>query len=178
MIIRNENHEYSNGDIIIPGVTNVLKDVGIIDYNQYTTTGKGKRLHKIIQNYLTGVLNWEAISEQEIEFISRFDELTKDYHFTEYEKLLENTTYVYAGTCDYINENYIGELKTGKPAPWHMLQLAAYVYVFPGSKKGVLIYPEEKKNPVRVYSFKELKDSFKLFLCALYVYNFKHGGNV
>ncbi len=168
-----DKHEYSKDNIIIPGVTTVLKEVGIIDYGPFVTPGKGARFHKIIQNYIEGSLNWEAISTEEMEKIQKFTELTKDYQFTECEKILYNKAYVYAGTCDYDSEKYIGELKDGKPEPWHLLQLAAYVYNFPGTKQGVLIYIDVKKNPVRIYPMKELRDSFKHFLCALDVYNFR-----
>jgi hypothetical protein len=170
-----EKHEYTSGNIIIPGVTTVLKNVGIIEYNSFVTPGKGTRLHKIIKLYLEGALNWEVLTDEEIKFIDRFSNLTKDYKFDECEKILSNDVYLYAGTCDYINDSCIGELKTGNPEPWHLLQLAAYVWCFPSVKEGVLIYPKLKKTPVRVYTMKKLKESFKHFLCALDVYSFKQG---
>ena len=169
-IIRTEDHKYMNGDIEIPGVTTVLQDVGIINYNSFVKPGKGTRLHKIIELYRTGQLDWEAISEEEIEFIQRFDKLTAVYKFAEYEKRIYNSVYNYAGTCDYFSL-WVGELKTGKPEPWHLLQLAAYCYA--ENKRGVLIYMNEKRNPVREYKLEDLKEAFKHFLCALDVYNFK-----
>jgi|GEM_PF-5481690 len=170
-IIITEDHKYMNGDIEIPGVTTVLQDVGIINYGPFVTTGKGTRLHKIIELYRTGQLNWETISDEEIEYIQRFDQLTGKYEFAEYEKQLYNPVYHYAGTCDFSFGLWIGELKTGKPEAWHLLQLAAYCYI--EKKAGVLIYPGLKRNPIREYTFPELKEAFKHFLCALDVYNYK-----
>lgn len=171
-----EKHEYSRNNIIIPGVTTILRKVGIIDYGPFVTPGKGERLHKIVQNYLEGTLNWEAISIEEMEALTRFCELAGKYEFAECEKILENKVYNYAGKCDYVSDAYVGDLKTGKPEPWHLLQLAAYVYCFHGEKYGMLIYMNEKKNPVREYTYQELKESFKHFIYALDVYNFQIGG--
>lgn len=176
IILDKEKHEYRKGDIIIPGVTTILQDVGIIQYNDFVTPDKGTRIHKIIQNYIEGTLNWEAISKEEIELIDTFDKLTKEYHFTECEKILHNKIYNYAGSCDYSDGQCIGELKTGKPEKWHLLQLAAYVWCSPNKMTGILIYIKEKKNPIRVYTMTELKEQFKVFLCALEVYNFKRNG--
>ena len=169
-IIRTEDFRYMSGDIEIPGVNNVMQDVGIINYGPFVTTGKGTRLHKIIELYRTGQLDWKKLTDEEIEFIQRVDELTILYAFREYEKRIYHFTYHYAGTCDFFSD-WIGEMKTGKPEKWHLLQLAAYCYA--EKKPGVLIYPSVKRNPVREYTLDELKESFKHFLCALDVYNYK-----
>lgn len=167
-----EKHEYSRDGIIIPGVTTVIGNVGIYDYNQYVTTEKGDRVHEIMKNYIEGCLDYEKLTDEDIKLVERFDELTRGFKFNICEKRVGNELYNYVGTCDYLSNQIIGELKTGKPEKWHIMQLAAYVYCFE-KKQGVLIYIFEKKDPIRIYDRSELKDIFQIFLCALQVYCFK-----
>lgn len=163
---------YKRGNILIPGVTTVLHDCGIIEYNQYVTTEKGTRLHKLIQQQFEKKINWTEITEEELLFLQKFNELTEQYEFVKSECILYNSLYNYAGTCDLFSESIIGELKTGKPEPWHLLQLAAYVNCLDDAY-GILVYPFEKKNPVREYNRERLRVYFKHFICSLDVYNFK-----
>lgn len=166
-----EKHEYSENGIIIPGVTTVMKDVGIIDYSIFATPGRGTRIHKIMENSIKNILDWNNITDEEIELIHRFKEITECFRFKDAEIKLHNTIYNYAGTADFMGGDCVGELKTGKPEKWHELQLSAYVYAAK-LEKGVLIYLNEK-NPIKVYSKSDLKNAFRHFLCALDVYTFK-----
>lgn len=169
--LNKEKHEYERDGIIIPGVTTILKKVGIIDYGPYVNTGKGTRIHSISDNYIKNTLDYNKITDDEIKFLNEYQKLIKEFNFNESEKIVENTVYNYAGTCDLISQKYIGELKTGKPEDWHLLQLAAYVWSFPDKRTGIMIYPFEKKK-ITVYPMHDLKNAYRHFLCALDVYNF------
>lgn len=177
-----QDHEYKQGDIIIPGVTSVLRDVGIIQNCPFATTGRGKRMHKIVQYFLTGKLDFSDITEEEQELIEWFIKVVKENKFKviEVEKIVYNSTYHYAGTLDYLfsrdGQHYIGDLKTGhKNYKWYKIQLAAYANAIGIlNVHGILLY--ERTKLTELIENNELNKYFSTFKSALDIYNFKHCG--
>lgn len=184
MIELTENHEYKLNDMIVPGVTTVLQDVGIIQNNRFATTGRGKRMHKIVQYFLRGNLDFSDITQEETELIEWVVEVLNGYEVIEVEKSLYNPIYHYAGTPDYIwatkdrERYYIVDLKTGhKKEKWHKIQLAAYQQLLSefSNIDGLLLYQRTKE--IEIITAQELQQKyFPVFRAALNVYNFKHGG--
>jgi hypothetical protein len=185
-IKRTENHEYKDGDIIYPGVTDVLQDVGIIQNSRFATPGRGKRMHKIVEYFFKNKLDFSDLNQEELDLINWIVEIIKDYklEIVECEKPLCNKIYHYAGTEDYIfiqrdnNKYFIADLKTGiKKKRWFKIQIAAYREAFAESDNvhGLILYQRTKE--VELVTEQELQQKyFPVFKSALDVYNFKYGG--
>ena len=176
-----ETHVYTKGNIIIPGVTTILSDVGIIEYSKFCTTGRGSRMHRVMELYFRGVLDYSQINQEEIDMIEWIASALKeqDLSVVETEKLLYNEVYHYCGTCDLVLENddneiIIADLKTGhKREEWHKIQLAAYIHSMKDVAHGMILY--ERSRKYKMVSYNESRPYFSLFKAALTVYNFKHG---
>lgn len=170
-----EKHEYSNNDMIIPGVTTILADVGIIDYSPFCTTARGSRMHKIMELFLIGKLDYSAINEEETKMIEWLGRFLDKYDLIETEKRIYNSIYNYAGTFDLLVKNQelmiIADLKTGhKIEEWHKIQLAAYCKA-QSVECGILLYERQQRDIM--VDKKELDKFFRIFKAALDVYNFK-----
>jgi ATP-dependent exoDNAse (exonuclease V) beta subunit len=181
MIERTENHEYKDGDIIYPGVTNVLQDVGIIQNSRFATPGRGKRMHKLVEYFLTERLDFSDINQEEQELIEWIVKIIQNNNLQviEVEKIVYNSVYHYAGTLDYLfkkdGQYYVSDLKTGhKSYKWYKVQLAAYTNAIDdiSNVHGILLY--ERTKHIEIIKDYELNTKyFPVFKSALNVYNFK-----
>lgn len=181
MIKLTENHEYKEGDMIIPGVTTVLQEVGIIQNSPWATTGRGKRMHKIIQYFLQGKLDFSDINQEEQELIEWISQVIINYKFqvVAIERTVYNQVYHYAGTIDYIfvspeKRIFVADLKTGiKKEPWYKVQIAAYQQAIDNENvHGMILY--QRTKGIEIITESELQQKyFPVFRSALNVYNFK-----
>jgi hypothetical protein len=180
-----ETHEYTHNGRVVPSVTTILKGCGIIDDTFYTEEGasRGKRVHQAIEMYEAGLLRIEAVSQDIVSYMSAYLQFRSDMgarlKILSVEEPKVNLEFWYAGTPDLvtsIDEMYcIIDPKTGPPAVWHKLQLAAY---------GGLdeIYRPRKFYTLHLkatgkYSLVEVAlnfgKEFNSFLACLSVYNWK-----
>lgn len=133
-----DNHEYTLDGIVIPSVTQVLKESGLIDTTWYTDGGadRGTKVHQVLHYYDEGDLDLESVDDAIRGYHVAYAKFCCDSGFIP--ELIEHRvchqTYRYAGTLDRtgtMNGNKVVlDIKTGQVQPWAALQLAAYAYCF------------------------------------------------
>jgi hypothetical protein len=187
-------HKYKWNGVEVPGVTSILKDVGIIDYSNAPEKAmeygkeRGTAAHEATRLYDKGEL--EIVETLELPvwrpYLDAWIAFKKDtgFSFVEIEQPLYSQKYGFAGTVDRVGTMgalAILDIKTGVTIPaWTAIQTAAYEIAYNEGKKvaektkkryGVLLKNDGK------YSIKEYKDKtdVAVFLSALSVYNYKRG---
>jgi len=142
-------HEYRDGDTIIPSVTQILKNAGMIDDRFFTAESRerGSAVHALCQRYANG---------------ERFDDLGRELSSLEYvnalaawfrdrrpyaiatEQMIEGNIdgHRYAGTFDLLAEvdgkRWLIDYKTGPGMKWHPAQIAAYALAVNPDRCGML----------------------------------------
>jgi hypothetical protein len=132
-----DEHTYWLGTRRLLGVSDVLRMTGITDDRFYTAEGRdrGSRIHAWTELHDHGLLDWDdvpACDRPRVEAYIRYREAHPG-RIVLRETPLYCPTYLYAGTPDTVIVTVDGELediKTGDPARWHELQLAAYQRIY------------------------------------------------
>lgn len=130
-------HEYRDGDVIIPSVTQVLKRAGHIDDRWYSEEARerGSAVHELCERFSKGIRTDDlGRLLASLEYVNSFAAWMKRSraYAIETESLISHTVngYRYAGKYDLLAEIYgkrvLIDYKTGAKAPWHYAQIAAY----------------------------------------------------
>lgn len=141
-------HIYRVDGEIIPSVTQIIRDAGLMPDPRFYAPGsaaRGTASHSAVALYLAAkaAKRDPAVIEawrQELHPLirPRFDafllfEKASKFRAEAWEILVHNPIYRYAGRLDLLcrlggsrGERWILDIKTGPPAPWHALQSAAY----------------------------------------------------
>ena len=130
-------HEYRDGNLIIPSVTQILKRAGYIDDRWYTEEARdrGSAVHEFCDRYANGIrfddLGRPLASLEYVNACAAWMKNSRAYAVqTEFkiDHILNGRRY--AGKPDLLAEiasrRVIIDYKTGGKAPWHVLQIAAY----------------------------------------------------
>jgi len=184
-----DTHRYYLGGQLIPGVSSVLKlaqlDARYRDPYEFATTETGTLVHKVLEDWDTGILLRDeiCIPDGTEPYLAAWRTFREAWGFTPVfiEERVWNTIHRYAGTVDRIgtlgDEQWaVVDIKTGDPAPWHGLQLAAYLMA--AQDRGM--FPVGIPVPRRIgvylrangtYAVEEYEDgrdgiTFKAFLMA------------
>jgi len=130
-------HEYSDGDVIILSVTQILKRAGLIDDRWFNEEARdrGSAVHTLCERYAHGIRFDNAgralVSLQYVNAFSRFMAESGVYAI-DTETMIEGAIdgHRYAGKYDLMAEiqgkRVLIDIKTGAKAKWHPVQLAAY----------------------------------------------------
>jgi len=172
---------YLDGGEILPSVSQILQDCGIIDTTYFKPghATRGREIHKATEFIDNKILDISCYSESEhIKYIEAYELFKKETGFEvlEVEKKVYSEIYKYAGTIDRIGilneKKIILDIKSGVKQGWHGIQLTAYnlsqefiynIYGLYLNKHGT--YVLEKYNSAKYMD---------TFLSALNVYRFKH----
>lgn len=130
-------HEYRDGEVIIPSVTQVLKRAGLIDDQWYSEEARerGSAVHELCERFTKGIRADEIGRPlASLEYVNAFAAWMKKSraYAIETESLIDRTLngYRYAGKFDLLAEiggrKILVDYKTGPKAPWHPTQIAAY----------------------------------------------------
>ena len=181
----NKKHEYTLNGSVVPGVTTVLRSVGISDFSNIKKSvldyacQKGTAIHLACEYYDKNILgDVPAVIDLYFKQWCLFcDKFKPD--FLEIENRVFCDKFKYAGTIDRIalikGELVLIDIKSGAKSKSHQIQTSAYerAYFKNGRKKikRWCVYLTEKK-----YTIVEHKNDtdFDVFLNALAVYNYKH----
>jgi|TARA_Y100000310_G_scaffold187678_1_gene187686 CRISPR/Cas system-associated exonuclease Cas4 (RecB family) len=174
-----ENHHYFLGSARIPGVNEVLQDVGIINTDWYKAehAERGKLVHELtvamdrgeptVDLEMPEWISWKG-------YLTAWQQAKSEYEweFEGYEvQFHDNTTVLpFAGTLDRVTKDSVIDIKTGKYSPWHELQIAAYA-VMSGLKYQYLVYLGSDGS----YKVKGVDGDWDVFDAALRVWWYKHG---
>jgi hypothetical protein len=159
-------HEYRDGGTVIPSVSQVLKQAGLAWYPGGAgreAMELGTAVHRLCARYAGGQRADDRGREiASLEYAGAFADFCTDEKAVPVaaEKIISHAIdgYRYAGTFDLLadinGEKTLIDIKTGSPAPWHAMQLAAYalasdpdrvmcLYLTPGSYRRRYFTAEE-----------------------------------
>lgn len=189
-----EKHRYTLTDGItdeaLPSVTQILSAEGfIISHNNNSDwhMEKGRFVHSMIELHLKGVLDEDTLDpflRPSLEAFRQFQVAT-GFSVQGFETPLyyPHQYYMYAGTPDMWGTlngvQTLVDVKSGGPAKWHVLQLAAYHELLRINgheiKQAANLYlsNDGKYSLSKPLSARELRIFFQVFLCAVTTYKWK-----
>ena len=154
-------HVYRLGDRVLPSVTQVLKEAGIIDDTWYTEESRirGSFAHEATALDDAGVLDESSVDSSLAGYLEAWRRFKRDsgMRILKAEFRICDRVYGYAGTVDRLavvrHQPTIPDIKTGDPEPWHALQLAGYARCVPGRpmRMGVYLH-DDGKYTTRTYT--------------------------
>ncbi len=187
-------HTYRRGARKLPGVTTIIKEVGMVDVAFYTEEGRtrGKNVHIACQYLDEGSLDWadfESRFPDLIGYVRAWQAFKTETGFAPMfiEEPNFHPLYLFGGTFDRFGKLPSQQLlevdiKTGKPEPWAAIQTAAYELLIRAhpERYGDLTGKTIDRVAVELMSdgkfkrhpFKEKSDG-QVFLAALNVANWK-----
>lgn len=175
ILTRDENHVYRLGDEALPSITQILQDVGIVDYSvvspeqREAAMAKGRLIHLQTELDDRGLLD-ESIAD--MGSVDGWRAFRRDYEFVPVhrEQMFYHPVFFYAGTPDAVSLDAVVEIKTGKPQSWVKYQLAAQAMLCNVRKRYCVVLPGN--GTYKVYQFRaaDLRRDFDVFLAAVTVY--------
>lgn len=129
-----EDHVYTIGNRVVPGVTSILQDVhGVKPYWSEWHANKGTAVHRAIALLVKGELDWGSVDHRILGRIKAFQRFIREtgYNVLVSEKSMFSERYQFAGTLDLILSDeqahaIIVDIKPPSAEPIVELQLAAY----------------------------------------------------
>lgn len=187
-----ETHIYTYNDVVVPSVTQVLKEAGIVDYDgidpdvMERARIRGQDVHELCQWDDEGTLDENGADDEYRGYLEAWRKFKKETGFVceKIEYPVYNSIYAYAGTLDRLGsigeELWLLDIKTGQMQAWTALQTMAYLMALEydavvkksnlGRKRGGVEL--RKDGTYRFEKFTQYKDR-DVFLSALAVANWK-----
>ena len=132
---------YKVDGIFFIRVSSLLKEAGLLPayFNGGNSLEFGTHVHKACELYDKGTLNFLTLDHALKPYVDQYIRFAHQMKtMTHIEQLFFSKRYGYAGRSDRIIENNIYDIKTGKPAKWHGVQLAFYKLL--ARENGIKIY--------------------------------------
>ena len=182
IVFNNEGHIYTVDGTDTPSVTTIIKACGLIDTTWFndTATTRGKYVHKA-----TELLDQDDLDEASLDpviapYVDAYRRFKQETGFVidDIEKRVHNATYGYAGTLDrtgiFPNDKIrsLIDIKTGQPAKWHGVQLAAYALCFGSevlNRYGLYL---SNTGSYKLERFKDRQDA-NIWLACLTLYKWR-----
>lgn len=178
-----ETHTYRQAGRVLPGVTEILRDEGIIDARFFTPESRerGHAVHEACRMYDDGDLDIGSLDPRihgYLESWAKFREATGFVRVGEAERIVVSETWQYAGRMDlggYFREpiapgnHYLLDLKSGAPCKSHGPQLAAYQHAAGGgcvNRANVYLREDGKLAKLEEQTDPRDWDAFRAFLTA------------
>ena len=186
------SHTYRLDGEVVPGVTSVLKSVGIIDYSfipqeiLQRASKRGTAVHLALQYLDEGCLDRTSVDVEHRGYIEAYERFVTESGFepAHIEHRVYHPVYRYAGTLDrtgLLNGTLtILDFKTGLVLPGHALQLAAYANCLAAPRRFRRIALQLNADATyRVYEYpmRSFNPDANLFLSALACHQFKSLGS-
>jgi aryl carrier-like protein len=179
-------HEYRLDGRVIPSVTQVLKEAGLI--GQYAAgeswrAEMGTAVHRAAELDDENDLDEAALDPRLLPYLNQWREARKALRleFLGLELTLADEVYGYGGTLDRVavlgdtGRPAVIDLKTGTPERWAALQLAGYARFVPFDVDRLVIQlPHEGK--FKVHKYEDPRDA-DIFLAAVTVTAWKRSGS-
>lgn len=175
--------------MIIPGVTSVLEDVGIIDYGylpevtREAALKRGSAVHLATAFDDQGRLDEDSLNVRYRPYLDAWRKFRRDTGFRprQIERTVHNEVFHYAGTLD--REGVMGDgrevlvdIKCGTAQEWVRLQTAAYVGCLPNPRTRTRLVVElSGSGRYRIVEFRntDWAEDFNAFLSCLTVWRMK-----
>lgn len=134
LIFDEKEHIYTVGGVVVPSVTGILKDAGLVSDKWWNESARlrGTYVHKAIELHLNGGVDPDSIDSTVKPYFEAFLKFQKEVRpvVLSTEKRVYSENLKYAGTMDLeanIGEKkYIVDYKTGGISAWAAIQLAGY----------------------------------------------------
>jgi len=173
------SHRYTLDGQVLVSVTQVLKGVGLIDFNGINpdvlqrAAAFGTAVHQACHLDDLGDLDEQSLDENLKPYLEAWRSFRGDMKFDAIEQPLWHPVYGFAGTPDRIKENTIWDIKTGTTVyTSSAIQLAGYSILadIPTARRlAVQLKPDGK---YQVHEFKERTDR-QVFLSCLTAYQWR-----
>lgn len=150
-LVMDETHTYYYDHKPVPGVTNTLRRVGIIDYSgipQHVldrAAERGRYVHQALDYLDRGTLDRASLDAELEPYVKAYEGFCRDSGFVcgLAERARINVERWYAGTFDRVgvigSDAVILDFKSGMYLEGHQVQLAAYANFFPNPRRYRLI---------------------------------------
>jgi hypothetical protein len=176
-----EKHIYSFNDRVVPGVTGILDQAGMVESTFFTPEAcqRGTAVHKGANLIDDDCLDWNTVHENYVPYLQAYEKYLNEnkveWHYVE-TKVFDPILF-YAGTLDregIINREYcIIDIKTGTPHDWAKMQTMAYKHARKvGATRRILQLKSNGKYKLHPPYEDDQKD-FAEFKAALVVANWK-----
>ena len=188
-----ENHIYRVGGVIVPSVTQIIKDAGLVNFDFISDellaakADLGNKVHSTIELNDHGTLDVETLHILLKKYLDSWIKFKHDFNYTtiDIELQLYHPLFRYAGRIDQVGETEKGltllDIKSGKVQKTHPIQTAGYAELFNYKKPK----REQIKRRLAVYlttenykviEHKESSDR-NIFLAALTIANYHKRSN-
>ena len=180
-LILNDLHEYFFEGKKIDGLTNTIKEAGLIRDNDSWYLNRGIAIHSATEYYDKGTLDESTIDPQIQGYLNSWITFRKDQHYTPVE--IEYQTYhpeLMVGTK--IDRLPLLDLKSGSPEAWHVLQIGFQREClkihkmdenFRMNPMSVYLNPDGGPPKIKVYKVVEMMEAFKVYASMLYFIRWK-----
>jgi CRISPR/Cas system-associated exonuclease Cas4 (RecB family) len=144
-------HEYREGGVLLPSVTEILKRVGLIDFRGSSRgpADFGTAVHEATALIDRGEKTLEDYATFDTyKYLEAWCLFNETYHpvILEVEQIVGGVEVGCAGTLDRLvlfpwdPRPCVVDLKTGKAKPWHAVQLAGYCYATQKEYRRMTVY--------------------------------------
>lgn len=169
-----------------PRVTSVISEMILGDDGKKWFTEesrqRGTDVHRICELYDNKKIDLNSIDESYMGYFRAYRAFQNDCTpmWEAVEKRRVSAAMCFGGTIDRVGtmmgNKVILDIKTGQPAKWHGIQLAAYNYLWNGNTsilaRYTLILKKHNRGDYKLVRHDDRKD-FEIFKAALTVYNYK-----
>ena len=196
-LTRDENHNYAVGETkLVLSVTQVIKSEGLMGDTTHWSDfarDRGTMVHTVTEWYDKGTLDEGTLDPQLLPYLTAYKKFKEhqDPHWLVVEGMRCDLTLRYAGTVDRAGRimastfPVVLDIKSGSPAKWHSIQLAAYKrLVAKDLPEGIVWRFVLYLRVDGTYKLDKLtmddSEDWEVFSCALTLANYKrrhHSGN-
>ncbi len=171
----------------LPRVTQILRDVGLIDTSFMTDAGRerGTAVHQCCEFWDQNDLDMDSVDPAIIGYLDSYREfrLQQPMQGAWIELPMQDKAGLYRGTSDRVlvdRPRAVFDIKTGPYQAWHCLQLSAYVNMLPDpysyNRIGVYLKANGKYS-IKEFPKAEYARDLAVFMSCLNIYNWKEGHN-
>lgn len=182
MLTIDNNHIYRWNDSIVPGTTQILTELGLIDPRFFTDQARerGRIVHSCLALLLKNDLDWTSVDERLLSYVKAgeraIDELKIRPRIVE--QMFYHDLWKYAGIPDLLDQDdRLNEWKTGVMLPAYKLQVGFYEILLehnghPVKQRRIIqlnddatykIHPVDlriKRDAIAVLSYYNLKNNY------------------
>jgi hypothetical protein len=176
-----KTHTYRIDGQVVPSVTQILKDVGLINTRFYDDYGadRGSKVHLAVHYYDMGELDEDTLDPALVPYLDGWKKFLKDtgWKVERSEDPIWHQSLLYAGTFDKVmrmsdKEKAVVDVKSGAVEPAVRIQLSAYAEALGGSKLRRYAVQLPGNRHYGLFPFEDKTDR-SIWLAALSLYNWR-----
>ena len=138
-VFRREDHTYWLGNSRLPSVTQVLTGCGLVfEPQEQFYLERGRIIHRCCELLVLGTLDWYTVDDRILGWVHSYNKfiIHQKWNIRTVETSRYSQAYLFAGTWDAgFDTDWLLDLKSGRPAKWHKLQLGGYWHLNGEKKK-------------------------------------------